>query len=129
MIPLKLPRLLIVFASLTSMMACLFINVEDQGKAILDAIPVYEGATLSEESQTTYPDSSPSIIREYQSSATPETLMEYYKNALTKQGWEIQTWDKTDPQIPKEILAEKDGWRISILIYSTGQFTFRVFLN
>jgi len=129
MIPLKLPRLLIVFASLTSMMACLFVNVEDQGKAILDAIPVYEDATLSGESRTTYPDSDPSIIRDYDSNASADELITYYQSVLTEQGWELQVWNTSDPYVPKQILAQKDGWQVSVLIYSTGKFTLRFFLN
>ena len=122
-------RFLILITIPVITIACLFVNVEEKGKAILDSIPIYEGAKLLGESRTTYPDSTPSVIREYQSQVPADELMAYYQSTLTEQEWSLQVWDTSDPYVPREILAQKDGWRVSILVYSTGKFTLRVFLN
>lgn len=109
--------------------ACLSINGDEKGKSILDSIPIYEGAKFLRESRTTYPDSFPSVIRDYESSATADELMEYYQSSLADRGWTLNVHDTSDPYVSREILAQKDSWQVSVLIYSTGKFSLCVFLN
>ena len=119
----------VVLAILCSVSACKLQNASKQGESILDSIPVYEGAEFLDESRTTYPDSTPSILRTYRSNIAKDQLMEYYQTALTTQGWQVESHDQSNPDAPSELLAEKDGWRISVLVYGSGQFILRVFLN
>jgi hypothetical protein len=125
----SLPSKIVVLIAFLFIIACLFGNIDDRGRAVLDSIPRHENAILLNESRTTYPDSTPSIIRTYQANATADDLLEYYQSTLTGLDWKIGTWNYEDPNAPKEILAEKNDWRVSIVIYSSGRFTIRIFLN
>lgn len=119
----------VFIAILIFTISCLSVNVDEKGTTILDSIPVYKGAKFIRESRTTFPDSSPSIIRDYESAASAEDLMSYYQSTLAGQGWSLKVHNTSDPYVSREILAQKDNWRVSILIYSTGKFSLCLFLN
>lgn len=129
LIPSFLSKWCVILAILFSINACRLLNVDQRGQATLNTVPIYEGAEFLQESRTTYPDSTPSIIRVYQSDASEEQLLEYYQTILADQGWNVQVWDNRELKVPSEIVAEKDDWRISILIYSSGKFILQVFLG
>lgn len=109
--------------------SCLFLHSNEQGKKVIDEIPIYNDALFIGESKTTYPDSTPSISRTYQSKDNARNILTYYKSEMPNLGWAIiEIQDTDDPLVVKAIIAEKEGWTISILIGSGGSITLRVFL-
>lgn len=107
----------------------LFPNRQERAKQILNSIPIYNNSKLVNESQPGFPDGTPSIIREYESNISGDKLMEFYKSSLTEQGWVLKIYDTKDKYVPKEILANKDGWKIDILIYSSGKYLITIYLH
>lgn len=120
--------LLVLFIKLIKSSA-LILNSDQRGVEILNTIPVYPGAELNGEFKTSYPDSTPSVSRTYSSSGYSEDIFSYYQSAIPESGWKIiEKWDKDDPLVVKVLTIQKENWKASILIDSSGQFVLRVFL-
>lgn len=99
------------------------IGWERQAIELAKAIPASPDFVYVGEFTTSYPSSLPGAGVTYHTDATRDEILDFYKNELAAENWEITKIDADNlyQSVPYIIHAQKDNWLCEIVIENLKQ--------
>jgi len=88
-----------------------------QGQKVIQTLPVYPDARLTDEFSTSYPDSTPSTGVIYLVDAEPDEIIAFFIREMSLAGWELINVLDSDGNIDDQMRFEKDSWECFIQVY------------